>query len=95
MSDLWSDQQLADWRATIPSDWPDWRQDYHEDMRRDYCPTAREKRASLRRKVKSLCLDQVRKARIVPGWLTEAGQIAMRQHIARYRAEHSKLVGLP
>lgn len=92
MSKLWTDSMLAEWRSQIPADWPDWRRDYYEMTRRQNCPTYGEERLRLRREVRHLCIDQIRKAAVVPGWLTEKGQVRMREEIAKRRREHSRLL---
>lgn len=89
--EFWTDAQLAEWRASIPADWPEWRREFHEATRQQNCPTAREYRARLRREVSVLCVGAIRKAAIAPGWLTEKGQIRMREEIAIRRREHSRL----
>lgn len=91
----WTERQLAEWRASLPADWPDWRRSWHEDIRRDFTPTYAECRARLRihaaahRITLQVCRSSSGAWRARAGHLTPASLLAT---LRRLRREHTALI---
>ena len=89
----WTDAQLAQWRAEIPADFPDWRRELWESTRAQNCPTFQEARAAIRYDVRQFMAGVLRKApSMPPEWLKPKGVVRIRKAICEKRREHSALV---
>lgn len=89
----WSNSQLTEWRASIPTDFPEWRRELYENTRKQNCPTFAEARERLRRDVREFLITPLRKAPHMPKeWLKPAGICRLKNMIRDKRIEHTALI---
>ena len=94
----WTERQLAEWRDSLPADWPDWRRSWHEDTRRASLPTYAECRARLRIHAAAQCITlhvcRSPSGALEPkeGHLTQAGIEWSLIQLRRLRREHTSLI---